>query len=261
MTSRTITEAECRGRANAVLDDLRVVAPRQIDVELIAWRVGRLRIKEGDLGTARGRLFANEKQGVIRVASNLRPEGRRRFVIAHEIGHYCMQGPMAIADTERDFHTWTEGSKEAEANFFAGELLMPERLFKPRAVAPEGLTLTQIDSLATEFKTSNLAAAVHYVMHTMEACALVVSEGGKMKWFRRSASFDFFIRMGDVHKWSAAGEIQAGTSGDTCGMVSVPAGAWLDRFEPDGRESIREDSRLLASLGMIVSLLWVDEDI
>jgi Zn-dependent peptidase ImmA (M78 family) len=259
MISR-ITEAECRAKANGVLDSFMVGSPDEIDLDTIAWRVGRLTVEIGELDTAEGRLVATDGGGVIRVSSSIRNEGRRRFTVAHEIGHYCLHGPKPAFDSAKDLAVWGGNSIEAQANAFAGELLMPERLFTPRTVSKDKPSLALIDALAAEFRASSLAAAVHYIMHTFEPCALVVSRDGAVDWFLRSGGFDYRINAGRLHHYSAAGEIHAGKSGDTQGMVMAPAGAWLQGFDPGGKENIHEDSRSVSAYGMVVTLLWADEE-
>jgi hypothetical protein len=253
------TEADCRVKASRLLDSFLVGSPDEIDLETLAWHVGRLTIETGDLGTAEGQLIASALSGVIRIASHVQPEGRRRFTIAHEIGHYCLHGPKPTFDDTRDLTTWKTHSKETEANIFAGELLMPERLFKPRTISKTAPSLALIDALAKEFRTSSLAAGVHYIMYTREPCALVVSRGGEIEWMRRSTGFDYKLNMGKLSSCSAAGEIHAGKSSDTGGTVPVPAGAWLSGFEVKDRANICEDSRLVPGYNMIVTLLWADD--
>lgn len=252
----TLSETICRAKANEVLADFMVASPDEIDLSTIAWRVGRLRIESGDLGTSEGRLVASGKGGVIRVRQDIQPEGRRRFTIAHEIGHFCLHGPTQALDSLKNMRTWTKGSKETEANIFAGELLMPERLFRPRVVKSQP-SLAFVDQLAKEFSTSNLAAAVHFVQHTPEPCALVVSKSNEVSWVRQSVGFEWPLRRDTLHPYSGASEINHGTSGDTKGMVETPAGAWISNIDPDGRDSIQEDSRKVEPFGIVITLLWV----
>ncbi len=260
MPSRSLQETVCRAEANAVLDEFMVGAPDEIDLDTVAWRVGHLEIENGQLDSAEGRLITGGKGGTIRVSAAVTNEGRRRFIIGHELGHFRLHKAAGSLDTAKELHTWGKESPETEANIFAGELLMPEKLLVPRlkGMSP---SLAAIDKLATEFRTSNLATAVQFITYTKEPCALVVVIDGKMAWMRKGSSFDFFIPFGKIHEYSAAGELLAGKSGDTKRMVAVPAGAWLDKFDPDGRENIYEDARAVPIYKMIVSLLWIRDEL
>lgn len=253
----TLAESFCRDKARSVLDQFMVRAPNEIDLDTIAWHLGRLQVEVGELDTAEGRLVAGSEGGFIRVREGVRPIGRRRFVIAHELGHFCLHNAASALDSFAQLTDWRTGSREMEANTFAGELLMPQFLFAPRIVK-QIPSLLRIDALAQEFATSSLATAVQFINYTPEPCALVVIRNGKIAWRRKSTGFEFWIGE-DVHPYSAAGEILAGKNGDTGKMVSVPASAWLTEFERDDKAEIKEDARELHGYDTIVSLLWIDE--
>lgn len=54
------------------------------------------------------------------------PEVRRRFTIAHELGHFVLQHGHAFRDPNRNFSIGIYDPREVAANKFAVELLMPE---------------------------------------------------------------------------------------------------------------------------------------
>jgi hypothetical protein len=253
----TLAETLCRDSARSVLKQFMVGAPDEIDLETIAWQIGRLQIEYGDLDTAEGRLVAGPNGGSIRVRAGIASLGRRRFVVAHEIGHLCLHKSSSALDTFAQLTDWRAGSRETEANTFAGELLMPDFLFASRLTNQEP-SLKRIDALAEEFVTSSLATAVQFIHYTPEPCALVVTKNGKPTWLRKSNTFEFWIR-DDLHTYSAAGEIVARKAGDTNKMVSVPASAWLTQFEGVDDADIKEDAREVHGYDMIISLLWIDE--
>jgi hypothetical protein len=253
----SLAETLCRDQAHSVLKQFMVGAPNEIDLDTIAWHIGRLRVEIGQLDTAEGRLIAGGDGGFIRVREGVRPLGRQRFVVAHELGHFCLHKAESALDTFAQLTDWRIGSREMEANTFAAELLMPQFLFAPR-IQKQIPSLSGIDALAEEFITSNLATAMQFINYTREPCALVVIKNGTIAWRRKNTAFEFWIR-DDVHPYSAAGEILAGKSGDTGKMVSVPASAWLTQFEGDAEAEIKEDSRELRGYDTIVSMLWIDD--
>jgi len=92
-----------------------------------------------------------------------RSPGRRRFTIAHEIGHLVLHVPVAkeaFYDRPTDIREIEEGSpgeeppelrkREREANAFARELLMPEPLVDEQAHA----TGFNLPALADRFEVS-----------------------------------------------------------------------------------------------------------
>lgn len=256
-----IRSSHCKAEANKLLKKLWVEAPDEVDLDALAHKAGNLRIEEGGLENAEGRLVARASGGTIRVKPGLNP-GRRRFTIAHEIGHYLLHPREGLhrEDTAKNFILWNDAGEETEANVFAAELLMPEFLFKPRA-AKGTPSLAFIDRLAGEFQTSALATAYQYVNLTTEQVALVVSEAGVVKWTARSKDFWPLVKRGPLHPHSAAGEIHAGKSTDTRKMVRSPAHAWLPKFADDADRDIKEDSRFLDWYGCIVTLLWLEDDL
>jgi Zn-dependent peptidase ImmA (M78 family) len=256
----TFRDSFCRKAANDVLDELMVGAPEEIDLETLAWIGGRrLKIIEGPLVGAEGRLVASENGGVIRIRSGIVSAARKRFTIAHEIGHRVLHGLGAMTDTLRNLRTWTKGSKETEANVFASELLMPERLFKPM-VAKQSPSLDFIDRLADVFRTSRQAAAIRFIQTTAEPCAFIMYRHGKCEWILKSDSFEFLIRDGKPHKYTGVSELLGGKTG-IAGPAQTPAGAWLQDQDPEGRASLMEDARVLPEYDEAVALLWLNEEL
>jgi len=252
----------CRKAARDLLASLKVAKPSEIDLEMLAYAAGQLTIEEGGLETSEGRLVATpDKGGSIRVKAGL-GAGRKRFTIAHEIGHFVLH-PLEDHDRQhsrRDFTIWHDDSEEAEANIFAAELLMPEFLFKPRS---RGRTpsLALLDDLAEEFNSSVMATAFQYLHYTNEQVALVVSSGERILWTKKVRDFWPRIQSKRVHPHSAAGERNSGKAGDTKKMVRSPAYAWLENFSEDSEREIMEDSRLIEYYGQMITLLWMKDDL
>ena len=77
------------------------------------------------------------ERAIITGSTTVRDSQRRRFSVAHELGHLEMhrpQGGFALGVSE-DIDDWqpqrTDVNREQEANRFAAVLLLPERLFEP----------------------------------------------------------------------------------------------------------------------------------
>jgi hypothetical protein len=83
------------------------------------------------------------------------PEGRRRFTIAHEIGHFVLH-PHRLAPERNGGVNAAWQAEEREADQFAAELLMPEDLVR------EAVLLHGTDSvrLADRFEVSRQAMQV-----------------------------------------------------------------------------------------------------
>jgi Zn-dependent peptidase ImmA (M78 family) len=154
-----------------LLDQYAISAP-PVDVNKIAEEMG-IKIKEGDLGEISGLVFTKGTQVIIGVNEKDSPK-RKRFTIAHELGHHYLhsQNPLYVdkvfAVRLRD-HISSEAvsSEEIEANAFAAELLMPSRMIlqdigaEANIIDYENGGIDSItDSLAARYKVSNQAMTI-----------------------------------------------------------------------------------------------------
>jgi Zn-dependent peptidase ImmA (M78 family) len=228
-----------------------------IDVVEIAAMLG-LSVRYGDLDSASARLVRDGVWGVIRVSEAVEHDGAQRFSVAHELGHHQLAHPSPpVAALCSSANACANRGSEAEANAFAAELLMPERLVRRRCeVSPVSLDLAR--SIAADFRVSVMAAAWRFVELTSERCALVVSRGRRVAWAVRSDSFRAFIPSGRVvDDASAAIDWLRGGRG-YAGCQPVPADAWLDDDDAH-RVEIWEDSVAIPGTTEVLTLLWLPD--
>jgi Zn-dependent peptidase ImmA (M78 family) len=92
-------------------------------------------------------------------------EGFQRFTVAHELGHYCMDGYVShLFANGQTRHQSQSGflssdTYEREADAFAAGLLMPKAAFQ-RAMESAGEGISAIEALATQCRTSLTATAI-----------------------------------------------------------------------------------------------------
>ena len=79
---------------------------------------------------------------------------RQRFTVAHELGHHILHHGNSFRDPAKNFSLNNYDPKEAGANRFAAELLMPEDSLK-FFVYRRGMK--QVPQLAETFKVSEQA--------------------------------------------------------------------------------------------------------
>lgn len=249
-----------RVRACTILRDLKITDPAEISIEDIAWARGALVVEDGLRGAA-ARLIYTEgvRPAIIRVNKSISPPRRKRFAIAHELGHYELRhSPGAPTEcAERQFLLWykSQNQKEVEANLFAAELLMPKAFFQKRIE----MTLPSMDligSLAEQFQTTLTATAIRYVDLCGERCALVLSSSGRVTWTRRSSEFPYWISPGRALSQNTFAANFFADQRVPAEMQTVRLDAWIDG-NVSSRETIREHSRALSSYESVLTLLWI----
>ncbi len=229
----------------------------------------RLKIQyyEEPLNNLDGFLIINPKNGhsVISVNTRINDEGRKNFTTAHEIGHFCMDSLdrndfYCSRDSIESFRK-TIQPMELRANEFAAELLMPTSLVKP-LIQTRDLGWDQIKSLTTLSQTSLTATAIRFIDLTDEACALIVSEDGKISWFRKSDEFHPFVLMENrlLSQDTIAYEVFRGSEPPDW-FENVKADNWISGKGVNPYTEILEWTLPLNSYGLVLTLLFDEEGI
>lgn len=79
---------------------------------------------------------------------------RRRFTIAHELGHMFLNHGRSMRDNARNYDTHTQALREQDANRFAAELLMPKEVID-WMIYKEGYN--DVDQMARDLNVSSTA--------------------------------------------------------------------------------------------------------
>jgi len=155
-----------------------------VDPIALAERVG-IRVEAKDAEGCSGMLIKQGDNFGILYSTHIPSKGFQNFSVAHELGHYFLEGhPEALLRTgvhKSQANFMSDDPYEVEADYFASNLLMPERLFKA-AAAHVGKGLPAIESLSRQCGTSLTATANRYVSCTDEVVAVVFSIGRRVKW-------------------------------------------------------------------------------
>lgn len=251
--------ADARRIARALVRRLGIEAPEHVRIEAIAKRLGA-RIVETRLDGAAAQLVRKGDDVHVLVSDRLTDPSFRRFSIAHELGHFVLRhptmpaasfsGPAPGRRTKPDARDY-----EAEANAFAGELLMPYELAqRPCAVSPVSLEIPR--QLASTFSVSILTAAIRFVELSPERCAAVFSTRREVAWCVPSPTFQREIPRGHrLDAQSVAWDFFAKGAIDDRPQP-VAADAWLDT---DRDVDIVEHAIASRDHGTVLSLLWVPE--
>lgn len=184
--------------------------------------------------------------GSILLAKGRHPE-RRRFSIAHELGHFLIPSHVPHSDNPfecslSDFHLLNAKDQnrrrriEAEANRFAAKLLMPPSRVRT-AIGQFGSTLESLVSTAKHFGVSKEAMARAWVDAHREQVAIVMTRNGKILRSYRSDDFPWLnVRNGaPLPRGSIAEELN-----DAPGVFSA-----IEEIEPDVWFDDRSASQVL----------------
>lgn len=192
--------------------------------------------------------------------------GRRRFSIAHELGHYHIpthrKEKVEGYCADRDLRARDKDARQVEwqANDFAAELLMPMRLYAAD-VARRAVSFETVYSLAgpSMYDVSVTAAAWRLVQASKERCALVVTTKGRVEWIVRSDSFRLRLteRQQHLHAHTAAASFDQTKDGNERPQ-EVPTYAWIESDVPQVGELL-ESTHGIIRLGQVLSLLWYIE--
>lgn len=259
--------------ANRVLDELEIGGPEDLrELELVAFARGAM-VRYSELHGSEARIAMIGDRAVITVSSHVTRPQRRRFSVAHELGHLEMHRRKAplILCVDDDLGAWQFGELakdlEVQANQFAASLLLPDRLIAPRITNAEP-SIEHIVKLAEEFDTSLTATAIRYSQLTAEPVFVAFSQGGLVKWFWPSRFFQELKEELQIYietqvrlspESLAARVFSKGSS--RAEAKQVPASAWLasDQLKPDA--SVLEQCIPMPRYSAVLSLLWVNEEI
>lgn len=175
---------------NAAWELRREKGIKDTDAVEMSWLMGsmNIRYREEVLGDGiLGACMASGLRRLIVVDSNIGYETRKRFTIAHEIGHLLMhQGQHRC--TERMLKEYLANDQiEQEANEFASELLLPGYVIQAR-LQQRLPSIELARYLSKQYGVSLTAALISIVRYADGEAAFVYHDGNKVDWTVRSDS-------------------------------------------------------------------------
>ncbi len=250
--------------AQAVLADLRIGHPTETAIENIAW-LRRALVIDVPLRGAQGRLARLGDHATISVSTSVTYDRRRRFVIAHELGHLEIHrhvNQIELCDESKIDERYDDAT-EREANAFASALLMPRALWEKRTDVNKP-NLDVVSALADEFQVSFVAATIRFVKLCPERTCVVFARDSRVEWVAYGPDF-----RGDRSLW-----VERGPKLDTYTLAhdyfakgsvgnrpeSVSASAWLEGNDFTDDHVLIEHCRPIPVLRATLSLLWIQPD-
>lgn len=147
--------------------------------------------EESSMDGKDGRIVTFNGRSVITINKLITDTGKKRFAAAHELGHYELHKHLVVnADSHSDLCNWFQaGYHEKEANEFASELLMPQKIFREQCHEKKfGPDL--IDHLSRTFVVSKTAAILRFIKEGNHPICVFCSQDNKVKWWQMSKEME-----------------------------------------------------------------------
>ncbi|KQT87173.1 ImmA/IrrE family metallo-endopeptidase [Methylobacterium sp. Leaf466] len=178
--------------------------PVPVPIQELCTRLGILRIEDFDTNEFEGVLLTDAKRSEGSILAKRGGEPRRRFTIAHELGHFLMghhvpdqPGRFECKSSDLLRVNAKEGDqrqrREVEANRFATLILMPPHLLRGAMAGFREPDLQHVLALARDFSVGKETAARSYVQYHPARIAIVVAGNGRVQRCYRSLSFPAII--------------------------------------------------------------------
>lgn len=246
-------------KANIIIQEYGISSPDEIELEVIAFDRGLI-IQEKELIGCEGRLINNQSHGLIIINKSIRESGKKRFIIAHEMGHFELQkGKTSFSICEESsFINWNKnGPQENEANIFASEMLFPRKIFSEFCKGKK-LSKDLIIDLANNFACSLSATALRYADVGNIPIAVIFSQDKQIKWYRCHKDFPFqFVDLRvPVNSFSFAFDYynKKGVPNDPQEIISD---AWFTKdFRFKSQHKLLEQNIPIPSYNAVLSLVW-----
>ncbi len=244
--------------AISLLKDYCINDPNDIPIEDLVLAEGAA-FEEKPMKGADGRIVFGQRFSIISINSNIQNKNKRRFVIAHELGHLKLHRNLQrfFNCNERAFLEWhKKGSHESEANQFAAELLMPANLFKAEA-SKKRFTLDHIIELSHIFNTSITSTAIRYSELGKFPIAIIYSQNGTIGWYSRSNNFTCkFLRVKEcVPEHSIAWQFFRKGATPKDPTLILP-NVWFKDFYLRPDQYFYEQCVRIARLNAVLSFVW-----
>lgn len=196
-------------------------------------------------------------KGFVVLNRRIADSGRRRFTLAHEIGHYVhpeQQDACSPCGSEVIGFRAKLPVFERQANQFAAEVLMPRDLFAPRVKASP--TFGLVHELAARFGTSVTSAACRLAELSSHRVAVVRSVNGIVSWAYASPEFRSRVRGGTLGGLTVAHRLFSGEKAPE-GPTDIPADEWLSSSNLVNEATVSEESIFLPLYSATLTLLVI----
>jgi hypothetical protein len=245
-------------RPEAILLELGVSRPTEIRLPVIAHYLGAT-IKYSKLDGCEARIIGLGDNAIIRVRSDAHPR-RKRFSIAHELGHWQLHRGQNLVCGDNAFRLDSaQRGAEAAANSFAGKLLLPTYLLEPIARQYSKFDFQTINRIADEFEASLTATAIRLLEARLAPLMIISYTRHSRNWSKKSIDLrDDLVAPLEPHSETNAFRLLHGRGRGNSNARAVDARLWFNRYDLDGVK-ILEDSIRTSDNDVLVVLSATDQ--
>jgi Zn-dependent peptidase ImmA (M78 family) len=241
--------------AERILQSLGVSEPKEIDLEAIAWLKGAI-VKYRPLERCEATIVGSDSRAVISVNSTS-PAARRRFSLAHELGHWhhhrgqvLFCGDREIADPANDAL-----NPERQADEFASDLILPNYILLPRLRKVKRPTLLVARELADDFCASLTATLIKITLANCFPMVVVCHGRTRRRWFKRAPMIQpWWFPNEQLDTQSFAADLLLNGAGEQNFPRKIGADAWFD-FKNCDQFVVEEQSFLLPNNEVLTVLI------
>ena len=224
------------------------------------------KVQGEDLDGFEGMLAANKARSkwLIVYNSSISSDGRKRFTVAHEFGHYLLhrhqQDRFECGDDDIETGDGNERDIEKDADLFASTLLMPLDDFR-RQVNGHPVSFDLLGHCADRYGVSLTAAALRWTEIANKRAILVASRDDHMLWaksnqaaFKSGAYFATRKRTIEMPRGALAYSDNCSAASET---QTTRAQAWFPR-EPSSMP-LTEMTKVTAQYDYTLTLLLMPD--
>lgn len=245
--------------AERLLQSLGIADPQDIDLEAIAWTQGAV-VNYRPLESCEARIIGSKRKAVISVNSRS-PERRRRFSLAHELGHWHHHRGRVLFCDKHDIGNFGRSAinPERQADTFASDLILPDYLLTPRLLKIRRPTLAAARELANEFCASLTATLLKMTLSNRYPMAIACyGKTLQRRWFEKAPMIQpWWLPVQTLDPQTFAAEMLLKGAVEQSFPRKMPADAWFD-FKGCDRFEVSEQSFPLPDEEILVVLTLPD---
>lgn len=247
--------------AQSLMNEFGIRNPNDFSIEDLI-HVRDIILEEKKISNCDGRIVFGKTKTKISINSEIKHKGRRRFTLAHELGHFELHHNFNthLEDNSLTLDYFKNGGQEYEANQFATELLMPSSSFiayvKGKRFSPELLR-----DVAEHFQTSITSATFRYLEIGQHPIFLFYCCDKRVIYWKNSDNY--YRRVRDITKLYPPGDSVAmeffndGTIyNKNESAQEITKSTWFETGEYDSDDVYFEYAIVTKDYNTVLSVVW-----